>query len=397
MKIESLCGQGVQKVECGSQFSVALTRPGIVYTWGKGDYHRLGHGTDDHVRRPKKVAALQAKKVICIATGSLHCVACTDAGEVYTWGDNDEGQLGDGTTNAIQRPRLVAALQGKKVNKVTCGSAHTLAWATNKPNNTGRLPTETPMEYDLLKDIPILTLRNRIVLLHYFSDVFCPHIPMFLLGHEEVSDGVVSFDTNKLRGLLVSSAKEMAFRKVIHATMVRERQHGPVIELNRIQVKRARGGKGGLAGPDGIKSVFGQMVSKMHLLTQDTLFLPHRIWKVKFVGESVDDCGGGYSESIAEMCDELMNGSLPLLILTPNGREESGTSRDCFILNPAARSPLSMKMFRFLGVLMGIAIRTGSPLSLNLAEPVWKQLAGMPLTASDLSEIDRHYLQGNNT
>ena len=49
------------------------------------------------------------------------------------------------------------------------------------------------------------------------------------------------------------------------------------------------------------------------------------------------------------MCDELMNGSLPLLIPTPNGRDESGTSRDCFLLNPAANSPLHMKMFRFLG------------------------------------------------
>ena len=38
-------------------------------------------------------------------------MACTDTGEVYTWGDNDEGQLGDGSTNAIQRPRLVTALQ----------------------------------------------------------------------------------------------------------------------------------------------------------------------------------------------------------------------------------------------------------------------------------------------
>ena len=38
---------------------------------------------------------------------------CFFSGEVYTWGDNDEGQLGDGTTNAIQRPRMVAALQGK--------------------------------------------------------------------------------------------------------------------------------------------------------------------------------------------------------------------------------------------------------------------------------------------
>lgn len=38
-------------------------------------------------------------------------MACTDTGEVYTWGDNDEGQLGDASTNAVQRPRLVTALQ----------------------------------------------------------------------------------------------------------------------------------------------------------------------------------------------------------------------------------------------------------------------------------------------
>ena len=44
----------------------------------------------------------------------------------------------------------------------------------------------------------------------------------------------------------------------------------------------------------------------------------------------MDDCGGGYSESIAEMCDELQNcdSLLPLLIATPNGRDEAGTSRD---------------------------------------------------------------------
>ena len=68
------------------------------------------------------------------------------------------------------------------------------------------------------------------------------------------------------------------------------------------------------------------------------------------VGESVDDCGGGYSESIAEMCDELQNGSTPLLIVTPNGRGESGANRDCFILNPSAKSPIHQNMFKFLGL-----------------------------------------------
>ncbi|XP_076028585.1 E3 ubiquitin-protein ligase HERC2 isoform X2 [Oratosquilla oratoria] len=391
-KIDALANQGIIKVECGSQFSVALGRSGCVYTWGKGDYHRLGHGTDDHVRRPRKVTSLQGKKVISIATGSLHCVCCTSDGEVYTWGDNDEGQLGDGTTNAIQRPRLVMALQGKKINRVACGSAHTLAWSTSRAVSAGRLPQQVPIEYDLLKEVPLHILRNRLVLLHHFSDLLCQSIAMFdlcgkLEGNEE------AHPVDKLRVILVASAKETAFKKVVQATMVRDRQHGPIVELNRISVKRSRS-RGGLAGPDGMKSVFGQMVSKMALLTQEALFLPHRVWKVKFVGESVDDCGGGYSESVAEMCDELMNGSLPLLIPTPNGRDEAGTSRDCFLFNPQANSQHHTNMFTFLGVMMGIAIRTGSPLSLNLAEPVWKQLAGMPLNPADITEVDRHYVPG---
>lgn len=75
-----LLGLSTVKVECGSQFSVALSSNGSVYTWGKGDYHRLGHGVDEHVRRPKKVMGLQGKKVICVATGNLDywtlCLAC---------------------------------------------------------------------------------------------------------------------------------------------------------------------------------------------------------------------------------------------------------------------------------------------------------------------------------
>ena len=46
-------------------------------------------------------------------------------------------------------------------------------------------------------------------------------------------------------------------------------------------------------------------------------------------------------------------------------------------------------MFVFLGILLGVAIRTKKPLDLHLAPTVWKQLAGMQLTTDDLSEVRR--------
>lgn len=71
------------------------------------------------------------------------------------------------------------------------------------------------------------------------------------------------------------------------STMIRERQHGPVVELSRVAARRSRKGGTGLAGPAGMRSVFGQMVARLPALTPDALALPHRVWKVKFVGEFI--------------------------------------------------------------------------------------------------------------
>lgn len=45
-----------------------------------------------------------------------------------------------------------------------------------------------------------------------------------------------------------------------------------------------------------------------------------------------------------------------------------------------------------LGIVIGIAIRSGSPLSLNLAEPLWKLLVGLKLNLNDIDEIDRGFI-----
>lgn len=61
--------------------SMVLTVPS---NRGKGDYFRLGHGTDVHVRKPQMVEGLRGKKIVHVAVGALHCLAVTDTGQVCT-------------------------------------------------------------------------------------------------------------------------------------------------------------------------------------------------------------------------------------------------------------------------------------------------------------------------
>lgn len=110
---------------------------------------------------------------------------------------------------SIYITKLLIGSPGKKINRVACGSAHSLAWSTNKPVSAGKLPSVVPMEYNHLQTVLISALRNRLVLLHHFSDLFCPSIPMFDLQDRNISeaieDNVRGLDS--LRGVIVSSAK----------------------------------------------------------------------------------------------------------------------------------------------------------------------------------------------
>lgn len=48
----------------------------------QGDYFRLGHGSDQHLRKPTPIQGLRGKKVVHVAVGALHCLAVTETGEV---------------------------------------------------------------------------------------------------------------------------------------------------------------------------------------------------------------------------------------------------------------------------------------------------------------------------
>lgn len=78
---------------------------------------------------------------------------------------------------------------------------------------------------------------------------------------------------------------------------------------------------------------------------------------------------------------------MKLLIPTPNATNKCGFNTDRFVLNPQATVSADYDHLRFLGILLGVAMRTKKPLDLHLALPIWKLLAGMNLTPDDLEEV----------
>lgn len=68
-------------------------------------------------------------RVIDVACGSrdAQSICCTDKGEVYTWGDGDFGKLGLGGSTHCELPTLVKGLSGENVNRVFCGAQFTAA------------------------------------------------------------------------------------------------------------------------------------------------------------------------------------------------------------------------------------------------------------------------------
>jgi alpha-tubulin suppressor-like RCC1 family protein len=70
--IEKLEDVDVVKVYCGAQFSLALTKTGSVYSWGKGDTHRLGHASEEHVRFPKLIEFLQGTASSSIRDSNIY-------------------------------------------------------------------------------------------------------------------------------------------------------------------------------------------------------------------------------------------------------------------------------------------------------------------------------------
>ncbi|MDD4214177.1 MAG: T9SS type A sorting domain-containing protein [Bacteroidales bacterium] len=111
----------------GRFYSIALRNDSTVWTWGQNEYGQLGDGniTDSYI--PVQVSGLT--DVTGIAGGAFHAMAIKSDGTVVSWGRNSYGNLGDGTTTHSSIPVNVSNLIN--VVELAGGTNYSLALTSN--------------------------------------------------------------------------------------------------------------------------------------------------------------------------------------------------------------------------------------------------------------------------
>ncbi|MDR1294268.1 MAG: hypothetical protein LBK59_04830, partial [Bifidobacteriaceae bacterium] len=141
-----------------SNRTVALTQGGQVYTWGSNLYGQLGVGSDtiSSVTTPTPVPFPTGVVVVAVSASERHTIAVTDDGDLYAWGSNQYGQLGNGGTDLTSASRTLLPIpvaQGLgPFTSVAAGGSHTVATTTDGHvfawgrNHTDQLGPNGPQE-----------------------------------------------------------------------------------------------------------------------------------------------------------------------------------------------------------------------------------------------------------
>ena len=116
------------QVSLGYKFSVALKQDGTVWSWGQNNDGELGLGNTTEYSEPQQITDIK-EKITDVKTGYYHSIALTEKGEVYTWGYNGNGQLGNGTREDSLVPVKVTGLEN--ITKVNAYKYMTIALTQN--------------------------------------------------------------------------------------------------------------------------------------------------------------------------------------------------------------------------------------------------------------------------
>jgi len=98
----------VLDVAPGVEHTIIVEEDGSVWGWGNNDYGQVGDGSN--IQRNSPVAINGLDQMVSVSAGSLHTLGLRNDGSVWAWGYNGYGQLGNGTTTNRNTPAPVGGL-----------------------------------------------------------------------------------------------------------------------------------------------------------------------------------------------------------------------------------------------------------------------------------------------
>ncbi|EGW41825.1 cell wall-binding repeat-containing protein [Desulfosporosinus sp. OT] len=165
VRVQGLKGQA-SSVAAGGTHSLALLQDKSVAAWGNNDHGQLGDGSFTNRNTAATVNGLS--DIVGIAAGERHSLAVQSDGSVWAWGDNSSGQLGDGTLKERSTPVKVKGLS--QVTKIAAGGDTSLAitadgkvwaWGNNQDGQLGDGTTNnqsTPVLVPGLSDVTTVSV-----------------------------------------------------------------------------------------------------------------------------------------------------------------------------------------------------------------------------------------------
>ncbi|MGE3901637.1 MAG: RCC1 repeat-containing protein [Nitrospiraceae bacterium] len=154
-------GAPATAITAKSSHVCASLADGLVSCWGDNNFGQLGNGTMEPSSSPVPVIGLSAPAT-GVAAGANHSCALLTGGTVACWGANFDGQLGNGTTTPSASPVTVTGLSAP-VTAIAAGFTYTCALLTSGTvscwgaNGSGQLGNGTTMR----SSIPVAVVNSN--------------------------------------------------------------------------------------------------------------------------------------------------------------------------------------------------------------------------------------------
>ncbi|WP_292593947.1 hypothetical protein [Mesotoga sp. UBA5847] len=189
--------EDVVAVFCGQFSSFAVTESGVLWSWGNNEFGQLGDGTKKTRYTPVKVRNEDNSgdlENIIFGTASEHSIALDNSGLVWSWGNNESGQLANGTNEETILPKRVFNYPAsgflQDIVGIVAGNSHSIAitesrtlvaWGANGSGNlgnnttfTGKIPIQVkgPDNADLIENIILVEALGHSVALNTNGEIW---------------------------------------------------------------------------------------------------------------------------------------------------------------------------------------------------------------------------------